>query len=82
MTMAESIGSIIQQWLRDNGYDEKLREHSVPSYWVDIVGEAVARQAEVERIVGGRMFVRVEAAAWRNINDRFGAEVVREIVLR
>jgi len=92
--MAESIGSIIKQWLRDNGYEEKVRENSVPGYWTEIVGEAVARQAHVERIDRGRMYVRVESAVWRNellmrrdeiirkVNERLGAEVVREIVLR
>lgn len=92
--MAESIGSILKQWLRDNGYEHKVQEHSVPDYWVEIVGEAVARQAHVERIERGRMFVRVDSAVWRNelllrrddiirmVNERFGTEVVKEIVLR
>ncbi len=92
--MAESLGSIIKQWLRDNGYEEKIRESSVPDYWVDIVGEAVARQTRVERIERGTMFVSVASAVWRNelmmrreeimskINERFGAQVVKEIVLR
>jgi len=92
--MAETIGSLIQQWLRSNNLEEKLQESSVPAYWIDIVGEAVARQAHVERIDKGRMFIRVESAVWRNelamrreeirekVNERFGAEVVKEIVLR
>lgn len=92
--MAESLGSIIQQWLRDNGYEEKFRENSVPDYWVDIVGEAVARQTRVERIDRGTMFISVSSAVWRNelmmrreeiiskVNQRFGAQVVKEIVLR
>lgn len=92
--MAESLGSIIQQWLRDNGYEEKVRENAVPDYWTEIVGEAVARQTRVERIERGTMFVSVQSSVWRNelvirrdeiiakINDRFGARVVTEIVFR
>ncbi len=92
--MAESIGALIKQWLRDNGYEEKVQENSVPGYWVDIVGEAVARQSTVERIEKGRMYVRVENAVWRNelamrreeirrkVNERFGTELVTEIILR
>ncbi len=92
--MAERIGSLIQQWLRENDLTDKVQEASVPAYWLEIVGEAVARQATVERIDKGRMFVRVESAVWRNelmmrreeirqkVNERFGAEVVQEIILR
>ncbi len=92
--MAESIGSVIQQWLRAHNLEAKLEESTVPSYWEEIVGEAVARHATVERIDKGKMFVRVESAVWRNelairreeirqkVNERFGAEIVKEIVLR
>jgi len=92
--MADSIGSVIRQWLRENNLEGKLQENEVPGYWADIVGDAVARHATVERIDRGRMFVRVESAVWRNelamrrdeirrkVNERLGAEIVTEIVLR
>lgn len=85
---------MIQQWLRENNLEAKAQESSVPSYWEEIVGESVARHATVERIDRGRMFVRVESAVWRNellmrrdeirrkVNERFGAEVILEIILR
>ena len=92
--MAESIGAIIQQWLRANNLEEKLQQQSVPNYWVDIVGESVAKHATVERVDKGKMFVKVESAVWRNelsmrreeirqkVNEHFGAEIVKEIVFR
>lgn len=92
--MAESIGAVIKQWLRDNNLEEKVQESSVPGYWVEIVGETVARYATVERIDKGKMYVRVESAVWRNelamrrdeirqkVNERFGAEIVKEVILR
>ncbi len=92
--MADSIGSIIQQWLRQNNLEEKLHETSIPQYWLEIVGESVARHAKVETIDKGRMFVRVESAVWRNelvmrreeiirkVNEYFGAELIKELVLR
>jgi predicted nucleic acid-binding Zn ribbon protein len=92
--VANSIGSIIQEWLRANNLEEKVREKSVPNYWVEIVGEAVASQAEVERIDKGKMFIRVESATWRNelmlrreeirrkVNEHFGAEIIREVIVR
>lgn len=92
--MPNSIGAIIQQWLRDNGLDNKLKEQSVPTYWVEIVGETIAKHATVDRIDKGIMFISVQSATWRNeimlrreeikrkVNERFGAEVVQEIVVR
>jgi predicted nucleic acid-binding Zn ribbon protein len=92
--MAESIGAIIQQWLRANNLEEKLQQQSVPNYWVDIVGESVAKHASVERVDKGKMFVKVESAVWRNelsmrreeirqkVNEHFGAEIVREVIFR
>lgn len=92
--MPNSIGAIIQQWLRENGLDDKLKEQSVPTYWVEIVGETIAKHATVDRIDKGTMFISVQSATWRNeimlrreeikrkVNERFGAEVVQEIVVR
>lgn len=92
--MAESLGAVIRQWLRENNLEEKLQQNEVPAYWVEIVGEAVARHATVERIDKGKMFVRVESAVWRNelamrreeirvkVNERLGAEIVTEVILR
>ena len=92
--MAQTIGSIIKEWLRANGLEEKVQQKDVPNYWVEIVGEAVAKHAEIERIDKGKMFVKVTSAVWRNeialrredirrkVNERFGAEIVKEIVVR
>lgn len=92
--MAQTIGSAIKEWLRANGLDQKVQEHSVPGYWEEIVGEAFARHAKVERVDNGRLFVSVESAAWRTevmlrredirtrLNERLGAEIVKEIIVR
>ncbi|MCE2503213.1 MAG: DUF721 domain-containing protein [Chlorobi bacterium] len=89
--MAESLGSIINRWLRDNGLEDKFRENSVPDYWVEIVGEGVARNAKLERVEHGRMVIRAENPAWKQeiitrredirakVNERFGTEVVTEV---
>jgi predicted nucleic acid-binding Zn ribbon protein len=92
--MAESIGAIIQQWLRANNLEEKLQQQSVPTYWIEIVGESVAKHATIERVDKGKMFVKVESAVWRNelsmrreeirqkVNEHFGAEIVKEVIFR
>ena len=92
--MPQSLGSVIQDWLRANNLEEKVQEHSVPLYWEEIVGESVARHARVERVDKGKMFVTVESATWRvevalrreeirrKLNERLGAEVVKEVIVR
>ncbi len=89
--MADDLGSVIKAWLRENGLEAKFREQSVPDYWIDIVGENLARHATVERIAHGRMVIRTESATWkqeilsrredirRRVNERLEAEVVTEI---
>ncbi len=92
--MAQTIGAVIQEWLKKNGLEEKVQQKSIPGYWEEIVGPTVARHAEVERVDHGRMYIRVESSVWRNeimlrreeirskVNQRFGSEIVREIVVR
>jgi predicted nucleic acid-binding Zn ribbon protein len=92
--MAQSIGAIIQEWLRANNLEEKIQQKSIPGYWVEIVGEALASHSEVERVDKGRMYIRVESATWRNeismrreeirrkVNEHFGAEIVQEVIVR
>jgi predicted nucleic acid-binding Zn ribbon protein len=92
--MAQSIGAIIQEWLRSQNLEDKIQEKSVPSYWIEIVGETVAKHAEVERVDKGKMYIKVESATWRNevmlrreeirtkVNEHFGAEIVKEVIVR
>lgn len=89
--MAESIGSIIQAWLRQNNLEEDFREKSVPDYWTEIVGETFARHAVLERVEHRRMVIKTENATWkmeilarreeirRRVNERFGVEVIDEV---
>ena len=89
--MSQSLGSIINQWLRENNLEEKFRENSVPDYWIEIVGEAIARHAKLERVEHGRMVIRAENPSWKqeiitrrediraNVNERFGAEVITDV---
>jgi predicted nucleic acid-binding Zn ribbon protein len=90
----QTIGAAIKEWLKANGFDQKVQEHSVPGYWEEVVGESFARHARVEKVENGRLFVSVESAAWRTeimlrreeilgrLNERMGAAIVKEIIVR
>lgn len=89
--MAHSIGKVISEWLKENNLENKVRENSVPDYWREIVGDALASHSSVERVSGGRMVVRAENPTWRleilnrreeirqKVNERLGADVISEI---
>lgn len=89
--MAESLGSIIKNWLRENNLEQKFQENSVPDYWADIVGETIARHCTMERVEHGRMVIRAENPAWKQeilarredirakVNERFGAEIITDV---
>lgn len=89
--MAESLGSIISRWLRENNLEQKFRENSVPDYWAEIVGETIARHCRLERVEHGRMIIAAENPSWKQeivtrredirarVNERFGAEVITDV---
>jgi predicted nucleic acid-binding Zn ribbon protein len=89
-----SLQAILEQFLRERGLDKKLREHSVPDIWQELIGENAARVSQVRRFEHGQLMVEVHAPVWRTelllrreeirkkINERIGQEMVREIIIR
>jgi predicted nucleic acid-binding Zn ribbon protein len=89
-----ALGSALASTLEKLGISKKLRRYEVLELWPAIVGERIAGVSSAERLVGGKLFVRVEKAAWRNelmflkeeliakINATMKEEVVSEIVFR
>jgi predicted nucleic acid-binding Zn ribbon protein len=88
--ISESIGKVI----RELGLGKQIRQYEVLELWSGIVGEQIASVTEAERIVGGKLFVRVSRPTWRNelvylrkeliakINAAMNEEIVREIIFR
>ncbi|MDX2127981.1 MAG: DUF721 domain-containing protein [Chloroherpetonaceae bacterium] len=80
----------------DKVYHDLLSEQNADEFyalknWSKVVGVHIAKVSEVEKLVGGTLFVKVKSAAWRNelifkkagiieqINTKVGREVVKEI---
>jgi len=89
-----SLSVLLNNFLREHGLEQKMKELSVPQYWREIVGEQIHKVSVVKYFENGQLFVEVRAAVWRTelllrredirrkINERCGGELVREIIVR
>jgi predicted nucleic acid-binding Zn ribbon protein len=76
------------------GLREKLDEQEVVSAWDQVVGGMVARHTSALQLRRGKLTVRLDSAPLRHeltymrtelvrsLNERFGREVVKEIILQ
>lgn len=90
-TNASSLGESLRLLLRNLEIETKVKEHMAAGSWSQIVGEAVAKISEVDRVEDGVLFVKVESSSWRNelafmrreiiskINTMLGEEIIHEI---
>ncbi len=89
----KTVGSIIQQYLRETGLEPTVKSYQTLHSWPSIVGEKIARVTEPVRLKNGKLYVRVASDSWRNellfyreevidkLNKAAGSRIVREIVL-
>jgi predicted nucleic acid-binding Zn ribbon protein len=85
---------LLQESLQSLGLAERLRDAEIWRVWNETVGTVVAIRAQPLRIINGTLTVAVSSAPWiqelrfmtgimkEKLNNRLGAEVVREIVLK
>lgn len=87
----ERLGDILDHSLKRLDLAGRLREHGVWPIWNEIVGAAVARNAQPEKIRNGTLFVKVTSPVWmqqlqylkemiaEKLNRNLGNEVVKNI---
>jgi hypothetical protein len=85
------IGSVLEQSLKRLNLGMQLDEYGVWPIWNDVVGKAVANNAQPERIRNGTLFLKVSSPVWmqqlqymkeliaEKLNDRLGAGLVKNI---
>jgi len=89
-----SFESVLHELYRKLGLERYAKEFKAVSVWAKVVGPHIARVSEVEKIVGGILYVKVKNAAWRNelnfkkvtiirqLNQHIGQELVVDIIFR
>ena len=88
------LGRAMRDALHEFGLERKIKEKEIFIHWEEIVGSAIARHSAPKRFAGGKLWIAVEEAAWRQelslmraelvakINGALGMALVEEIVLR
>ena len=86
------IAEALSRFIRDQGFERRLKEADLFRKWSQIAGDTVANNAIPEKLSDGLLFVKVENPAWRTelsfmaedirkkINDFMRSEVVKKIV--
>jgi hypothetical protein len=94
MSFPRPVPGLLQESLQVLGLAERLRDAEIWRVWPDAVGAVVAARAQPLRIINGTLTVTVSSAPWmqelrfmtrvmkEKLNERLGAEVVRDIVLK
>jgi predicted nucleic acid-binding Zn ribbon protein len=89
----EHLGSIIRKTVKNLGIEKPIQQYEALQLWPNIVGEKIASVTEPQKILNGKLFVKVKNAAWRNelvfhradllkkLNQQSGRCIVKEIVL-
>lgn len=79
------IGSLMGAQLNALGIGDKIREHTAPLIWAEMVGPQIASATEVEKVQDGVLFVSTRSSTWaqeltfhkndivRRLNQRLGA---------
>lgn len=92
--MTKAIGTILKKVVRDLHLGKKLLQYEVVNDWEKIVGKKIASVTTVEKVVDGKLIVRVNSSAWRNelsflkreiikkINKKFMEEIITDIIFK
>lgn len=90
---AQTIDSVIAEWIRYNDLEKQLLEHRVVEQWATILGSTIARYSRDIEVKDGMLKVRITNAALRQelfeqrfkliqkLNDAVGGEAVNDIRL-
>lgn len=90
---AQSLDSVIAEWIRMNDLEKPLLEHRVVEQWADILGPMIARYSQDIVVKDGMLRVRITNAALRQelfeqrfrliqkLNEAVGGEAIKDIRL-
>ena len=93
-TSAQSIGEIINSFLRQEKLETQFNEQKALTLWPEIVGPGINRYTVDRTVKNGVMTVTISSAALRNelmlsrtaiiirINEALGGEVIKNIIFR
>ena len=90
----QSLGEVIQDYLRESGWQQKLDEIKIITEWDKVLGPTLAKYTDKVFIKNKQLHIRLKSATLRQelsyqksdlvkqLNDSVGKEVITEIVLK
>jgi len=92
--MASTIGDALNTFLRNSRWLPKIHERKLQTDWETIVGKTIARYTRDLKLNNGTLSVATDVAVLKQelqfgkiqlmerINEYFGTQVVKEIIIR
>ena len=93
-SVPENLGSILERVFTSLNLDIKVKQYQIWDVWEDVVGEAIARQAQPHQIRNMVLRVNVSSSTWMQqlefmkkqivdrLNDSIGETVIKDIHFR
>lgn len=91
----QPIGTVLAEFLRENGMEKPIMERRVVEQWPQLMGDTVARLTRSVEVTDGVLYVRLSSAALRQqlfemrfdlikkLNEAVGCEgVIRDVRLQ
>jgi predicted nucleic acid-binding Zn ribbon protein len=88
------IRDVLQEFLRENKLDVKLRERGLIDSWEELMGKTISRATKKIYIKDGKLFVVISSSVIRNelymlkqeivrkLNEKAGEDIITELILR
>ena len=92
-TEAQTLDSLIGEWIREQGLEQALLAQKMPEAWEKVLGQLVTRYTRDIEVKEGTLYVRVLNAALRQelfeqrftlvqkLNEAAGGEAIKDIRL-
>lgn len=89
---AEQVGTLIHQFLREEGLETPYNEYRLIESWPEVMGQGIANLTSSLEIRGGVLYVRLLSSVLRHelmasrrqlaqrLNDYVGAQVIENII--
>ena len=89
---AEQVGTLIHQFLREEGLETPYNEYWLIEAWPEVMGEGIANLTSSLQIRGGVLYVRLLSSVLRHelmasrrqlaqrLNEHVGAQVIENII--
>ena len=78
----KAVGQLVEEGLAGLQIAGKIREHTAPLVWAEVVGPQVAGATEVIGVRDGVLFISTKSAVWSNELTFYKADILRRLNAR